>query len=474
MTGANPASQPQASHHEDLQTIQLLREVRQPGQQQAGHLDGQEVRPLSRGITRSRTLLALGLGASAVVLGLTPERAVAGPCPDPGACVIVTLAGESHGTTVVSAAEIDAWADQPSSDYRVRSVQGGPTDVEGVGRALTLRSLVQHLADRPGVFEDLDPARLRIAKIPRPRTGDVLTLTEQNLRPAGSNGFTDGKEPVLYTPGSTDVVQYLRPLTDAPDDVNGPVLQSDVDSSLDITLSTTGQVLEPEITAVPAEPDAGQQVTFSVDVPHAPAGTTYRWLFGGGNTSTEARPRRAAPGKPGGWAVKVVVEAPDESYGQAVVALTVGNPPPTSSPTVPVNPGGGGGNGDGAGGGSGDGGGDGSSDGPAEPHPSGTTTPGAGTSTASPSTGPTPTGLPDGTVRGVLLSAADGAAPAPSATSSPTVVPPEHRFRLPGWVWPAVGALALLVGGGLGESWDLVRDRAPSRGRARRTRKAAR
>ncbi|WP_418060165.1 hypothetical protein [Pimelobacter simplex] len=409
---------------------------------------------------------------------MTADPAAAGPCPGSAVdgCVIVTLTGPEGRTVLVTGSDIRAWAAEAGEhnpDYDIRRVPGGPVeDRVTATSALPVRDLIEHLT-RPGAALDgLRPSDVTIVKLPHPQNDYISTLGKADLGPAGSGGFADGLEPVVYLADS-DAVSYIRPLRPGTDDVNGDDdLRPGGRIALELTLSTTGRVLTPEITVTPAHPSVGQKVRFRADVPGAPypSRLTYRWQLGSAGAADPQNPATASATwtTKGGRTIGLVVTDDRDSYGRALASFTVGDaPPPTETPTVPVQPGGGGGKGDGNGESKGPPGGRHATPGgpgtDGAPGPTGPPAPGS-TATTSPTPAPDPD-PDDGTVRGLLLSSgtttggADAPAPTEGPATSSTVVPPKHPFRIATGVWFALLAGLLVLVGAAGELRDVLRTR---------------
>ncbi|CAB4690802.1 MAG: hypothetical protein F2667_02100 [Actinobacteria bacterium] len=409
-----------------------------------------------------RTLgaLVLGLGASLVALAAPVAAAT---CPDGGPCVVVEVVGSVSETRTYSAQEVVDLTDLVDAPYLLR-------DEAGVERSpdtrtwTSLQALVDAMAplshDLVTYTEVID------------EQGTSLRLDEHALDDPGSNGFEDALMPAVSFSGSSGgqggAITYLRPLRDD-QDVNVSAQANrkgyfQTDAALRIVVHTSGRLLRPVVTAteVTRAGVAANTYDLTASVPDAPAGLTYDWALGDGDTSSVAAPRHTYDATDRStYYVVLSVTGDDGSSGRSdPVAVEVSEPPPEESPGP--TPGGGESEGPDTGptdsGGAHEGGSTGGA--PAEGGPtlgglSEVETGGEpSVVTPTPDAGPGPAPVAGRQVSGTLLiGLAAGAAPsvapedvAPSARAS------SPRTALPTWLLAVAGGVLLLAAGALGES----------------------
>lgn len=418
-----------------------------------------------------RTLLTLGLGASALVLSPGSAPAQAATCPGGEAYLDVHLRGTVTADRRVCVAEIDAWHDLTEPPYRTRSIPGrDPQNDPNPHEALSIRWLATQLAGEIGGFS---ADSITFAEVPNPHSTYVSRLRAADLSEAGHNGFEDGLMPAVYfAPGFG--LWYIRPLRPNPQDTNNRDWIAGVqDGPLDLYLHTSGQPLEPTIQVDRASRRVGQSSRFSATFdPPVAESLDYAWTFGDGTTGTAATPAHRWTTE-GTFQIYLTVARPGQlSFQSNILQVEVG--PQREQPEDPED----------QPGGDGHGGPHNPETGPDDssghqagttPDPDGGQEPGAGgqderpgrTQGADPD--PEPDGgadaqpTDDGAVTGLLLTGADvqvaeaGApvtAPAASAGS-------DRAMRLPAWLALVGGGLLLLALGGLSEARWVRRSRRP-------------
>ncbi len=341
---------------------------------------------------RRRLALVLGVLLAGSTVAIAPSPVVAAECPAPlKNCIVVSVVKTVDGkrSTIkqytVGADDVRTWAaNDPELQQRRYGLRKNPESRGGKlttrastakGSRVSVNALLSYLdpdlsgkarfletpnaSGVPAVLSDADmstPPREPSRPTPTP-TAPTTAPPGPTPSPSGSSPspddypFIDELPPTVFLAGNGQF-GYIRPLRDDEDTNFSDYFR--VAGRLDLTINTTGRLLQPTVTSSAGTAlDTKKSTTFSVSFATKP-GTrikSTRWDFGDGSTQGTSRdePSKAFT-KRGTFPVVVTVRGNNGSYGRsAPLQIKVANPP-----KAPANGSGGGtglgGNGGGGGG----------------------------------------------------------------------------------------------------------------------------
>jgi hypothetical protein len=328
-------------------------------------------------------------------------------------------------TVFLSAAELAADADVPTTAYTVRDAAGASRVENRAG--ISVRRIVSLAGANPDVVSGLSVAA--------GSTSAYLLGADLNDPPP----FAEGP-PVVWV--EDDTTGFLRPVRDDGDANDTDLIVSGGGAPLTLSVQS-GAVLEVTAGSDKSKIGPGKRVSFWASALGADSDEqlTYKWRFGDGTTAVgqEVRHRYRRAGR---YRAFVTVSGDAESGGSSSpITIKVGKPPPQSD-----GPGTSSGAFEGTGGTGAAGPGDGSSQSEGDGEEKG-----KGKERQQRRTSPQPNAKSDaGALEGQLLAQA-GATPTAAPTAATRSAPETESSGPPATLWGVLPALALLLAGAVRE-----------------------
>lgn len=295
-----------------------------------------------RSPTRRRAAALLALVLATAGLGLAPSPVSAAECPELP-CIVVSVVKTVDGNTEV----LNSYAVTPS-ELRTLAEE----DVELQSRKYTLR---KNPASKGGEVQEgiangarvsmnalltkLDPALVgKTTYLETPNTAGIPSvLAPGDLADPGTSGdypFFEKLEPAVFL-ATGGRVGFVRPLRDEDEDTNfADYFQ--LKGRLDLTIHTTGQLLQPTVASSAGTAlETKGKTTFSVSYAVKPRTgvKSIVWDFGDGSVKNTKREKPSKSyAKKGTYPVVVTVRTNDGSYGRSsATEIKVDKPPKAPS-----------------------------------------------------------------------------------------------------------------------------------------------